>query len=447
LRRDAWALAIEALRGVETRRLNERLALMAASKQLRINDPHTIGLGHKLVLETIRRQNLIDCIINYVARHRNIWNFRPEIRAFLRLYTYRVKFAGIDSYEKAARIAGLARSIIGWRRLLDVEEFLGSLLSLNLKELYIDRSDSEKTSLRMFQPHWFVKYCFRLLGRHQAIQYFKSTLSNPPTYVRINTLKLSEKESLEKLSQEGFLLERVEGLKYTYKVINRQQPLIRTSSFKKGLFYIQDKASCLAAQIASPERDMTVLDLCSAPGAKTTYLAQQMENQGTIIAVDYSKRRMKIWKNAISRMGVDNTRPLIGDACNPLPLRKTKVDLVVLDPPCTSTGAFSRMPSAKWRLSKRSVKRMAGVQWKMLTNCADHLEEGGSLVYSTCSVTVEENEMLIERFLRLKPEFILVETQPRIGFPGLRGLTYCQRLYPHTHECNGFFVAKLAKID
>jgi 16S rRNA (cytosine967-C5)-methyltransferase len=213
------------------------------------------------------------------------------------------------------------------------------------------------------------------------------------------------------------------------------------------MFYIQDKASCLAAEVASPKRDMTVLDLCSAPGAKTTYLAQQMENLGTIFSIDYSRRRMSVWKKTINKMGVDNARPLIGDTCNPLPIGNTKVDLVVLDPPCTSTGAFSRMPSAKWRLSKRSVKRMAGVQWKMLTNCVGHLREGGCLVYSTCSITVEENEMLIERFLRLNPEFTLVETKPRIGFSGLRGLNYCQRLYPHTHECNGFFIAKLKKTN
>jgi 16S rRNA (cytosine967-C5)-methyltransferase len=88
---------------------------------------------------------------------------------------------------------------------------------------------------------------------------------------------------------------------------------------------------------------------------------------------------------------------------------------------------------------------MAELQWKMLNNCAAYVKEDGSLVYSTCSITVEENELLVERFLKLNPDFRLVETEPRIGMPGLRGLSDCQRLYPHVHLCNGFFIAKLER--
>jgi len=143
-------------------------------------------------------------------------------------------------------------------------------------------------------------------------------------------------------------------------------------------------------------------------------------------------------------MGVEIAVPIIADARQQLPMR-FEADLVVLDPPCTSTGAFSRVPSAKWRLTRRSVEHMAGVQWEMLLACADHVKEGGSLVYSTCSVTLEENEVLIERFLKWCSEFRLVEAVPRMGVSGFRGQAECQRLYPHIHGCNGFFVAKLLK--
>jgi 16S rRNA (cytosine967-C5)-methyltransferase len=86
---------------------------------------------------------------------------------------------------------------------------------------------------------------------------------------------------------------------------------------------------------------------------------------------------------------------------------------------------------------------MAGIQWSMLNNCTEYVKEGGFLVYSTCSVTLEENEMLIERFLKWHPDFALTEASPRIGLPGLRGQSQSQRLYPHLHQCNGFFIAKL----
>jgi len=161
-------------------------------------------------------------------------------------------------------------------------------------------------------------------------------------------------------------------------------------------------------------------------------------------SLDYSKRRMKVWKRETKRMGVKIAVPMLADMRKPLPT-KLLADLVILDPPCTSTGTFSRMPYAKWRLTRRSIVSMAGIQWEMLKTCGNYVGDGGYLVYSTCSITVEENEMLVERFLKWHPEFTMVETSPRIGLPGLRGQTACQRLYPHIHECNGFFVAKLLK--
>lgn len=443
--RDAWALAVEALCRIELRKLSERLALARASRELGIRGSSATGLAHKLVWEAVRRQNFIDYMINCALRPNSIYDFEPAVRAFLRLYTYEVKIRGQGSYERAARIAKIGRSILGWRRLHEAEEALGVLLGLKLREALKGLSDPERLSLEMFQPYWFVKYCLKLLGRHEALQYFSRALSSTPTYIRVNTLKAAEEEALETASHEDIALEKVEGLLHTYKVVSAKQPLVRTSSFSNGLFYIQDKASCLAAEVAAPEAGMTVIDVCAAPGAKTTYLAQLMENRGIIHSLDYSARRMRVWKGEIERMGVNIAKPVIADAYNSVPLHNVKGDLVVLDPPCTSTGAFSRMPSAKWRLTKRSIRNMASIQWKMLNNCVELVKEGGSLVYSTCSITLEENEVLIERFLKWNPEFTVVEAKPRIGLPGLRGLTSSQRLYPHIHECNGFFIAKLEK--
>jgi 16S rRNA (cytosine967-C5)-methyltransferase len=120
-------------------------------------------------------------------------------------------------------------------------------------------------------------------------------------------------------------------------------------------------------------------------------------------------------------------------------------DLVVLDPPCTSTGTFGKYPDAKWRLNKRSILRMAKIQNELVTKSIRHVKEKGFFVYSTCSITLEENEMIIKKLLTLNPEFKLMDTKPKSGLPGLRGFGKCQRLYPQIHECNGFFIAKLKK--
>ena len=145
-------------------------------------------------------------------------------------------------------------------------------------------------------------------------------------------------------------------------------------------------------------------------------------------------------------MGIKIAEPIIADACATLPFLG-EANLVVLDPPCTSTGVFAKQPSAKWRLRPKAIEKMAAIQWKIINSCAEKVASGGALTYSTCSITVEENEMIIERFLKWHLEFSLAEIAPKVGLPGLRGLTKCQRLYPQLHQCNGFFIAKLQKDE
>jgi 16S rRNA (cytosine967-C5)-methyltransferase len=143
-------------------------------------------------------------------------------------------------------------------------------------------------------------------------------------------------------------------------------------------------------------------------------------------------------------MGVTIAEPIIAYACQPLPFHM-KADVIVLDPPCTSTGVFAKLPAAKWRLTPHSIEKMTDIQWRMINNCAEQVADNGVLTYSTCSITVEENENIIERFLKTHSDFKLAKIEPKIGVPGLKGLEQCQRLYPHLHQCNGFFVAKLQK--
>lgn len=431
---------------IDRKNLNERLALALAIKKTGIRSPSARGLAHKLILETIRSQNLVDHIVNSVLEPNSVSSLPLQIRAFLRLYTYELKIRGDENYGKAVNIARTGRYVLGWRRLMKVEEALGYILGFKMERIFRGLSDEETVSLQTFQPLWFVKYCFRLLGRSESIRFLRSLISNTSTYIRINTLRMPENVLLEEIREDGVTLEKTEGLKHTFNLVSSRYPLPKTSSYKSGLFHIQDKASCLAVEVASPKPGMTVLDLCAAPGTKTSHIAQMMNNQGRIFSIDYSRRRMKVWKEESARMNVEVTTPLISDLFHPPPLQNLEADLVLLDPPCTSTGVFGRTPSAKWRLSKKSIKRSAAIQWKMINNCIELLRTDGQLIYSTCSITVEENEALIERFLKWHPEFKLVDAKPRIGLPGMRGQTLCQRLYPHIHDCNGFFVAKLQKL-
>lgn len=447
--KDAWTVAIETLSWIELQKLSERLALARTVKQLGIRDPNAVRYAYGMVVETVRRKNLIDKFVDSVLTPLEISEFNMGVQAFLRLYVYQTRIAkrwAEFDLKEAENIARLCRAILGWKSLMEVEPFLGFLLTRQLEPILEAASDEERIGLQTFHPVWFVKYCFSLLGRSDATAFLEGNVNPPPTCIRVNTLKAPEEAVLEKLAAEGVKLEKIEPLKHAYTILSAKQPLRETTSFREGLFCIQDKASCFAAEVADPQSGMTVLDVCAAPGAKTTYLAQLMRNQGAIWSVDYSRRRMQTWRREVARTGVLIAEPVLADACQPLPIA-IEADIAVLDPPCTSTGVFAKQPSAKWRITPRSIEKMAEVQWRMICNCAERVKAGGVLAYSTCSITVEENEMVIERFLKCHPEFSLAEINPQLGLPGLRGLTKCRRLYTHMHQSNGFFIAKLQKEE
>ena len=420
---------------------------MKTVKQLGVKDPSAIRFAYGLVVETTRRKNIIDKFVNSVVAPKKIGEYTMGIQAFLRLYVYQTQI--VKNWEKinlkeAENIASMGRAILGWQTMREIEPVLGFLLTKKLAPIMENLGETEKISLQTFHPTWFVEYCLKLFGHDEAVAFLNGSMKSPPGYIRVNTLAATEDTIVQKLKAEGVELEKFVPLNYTYKVLSSKKPLNALPSYAEGLFYVQDKASCFATQAANPKPGNIVFDVCAAPGAKTTFIAQLMENQGSITSVDFSAKRMKTWKKETARMGTKNAEPLVADVSMSVPL-VGKADLVILDPPCTSTGVFAKQPSSKWRLSPNSIRNMSELQLKMINNCAEKVAVGGVLAYSTCSITLEENEGIIERFLKKHPEFTLADIEPKIGMPGLLGLTKCQRLYPHIHQCNGFFIAKLQK--
>jgi 16S rRNA (cytosine967-C5)-methyltransferase len=382
LLREAWTIAIETLSWMQMRRLSEPSALARTVEQLRMRDPDAVRLARLLVYETVRRQNFIDAFVNNAINPAELGQFNLGVQAFLRLYVYQTRIARhwseID-VEEAENIVKLARYVLGWETLRSIEPFLGRLLTQGPEVVLEQKNDEARVALGTFHQTWFVEYCFRLFGRRDAIAMLESDRSPMATYVRLNTLNSERDEILKKLAEDGVEADKVKDLMFAYEVKKARHPITETSCFKEGLVYIQDKASSFAAEAATPAPSMTVLDVCSAPGGKTTYLGQLMQNDGRILSVDYSRRRMVSWKSEVKRMDVKIAEPIIADACSPLPF-EVEADLVVLDPPCTGTGIFSRLPSFKWRLTRSSVDRMAQIQWQLLDNCTEYGRPGGALV-------------------------------------------------------------------
>lgn len=440
---EALTLAIEALSWMELEGLSERSALAKASRQLGIKRLESLRLAHMIILETVKRRNFIDRIIHQEVPPKSFSGLKLGVKSFLRIYVYWVKFKK-PSLQEAVSLVRLGRKILGSKELREVELALGRLLLVDPRRTLRESGEEERVALKTGHPAWLVKYCFKSFGKPWALKFFESNERFKRVYLRINTLKGDEEDLKAKVEEEGVELEKIEGLKHVYSLRGTRKPLTKLASYRKGFFYIQDKSSCFAALATAPRPGDTVVDACAAPGGKTSLLAQLMENEGEIYSLDYSKERMDLWRREMVRMGVECAEPILCDVTKPLPL-KLEADAVILDPPCTGTGTLMKVPSMRWRLNPSMLKRFQGIQFSMLKNCSECVKVGGKLVYSTCSITLEENELLIEKFLKLHPNFALVPVEPPMGSPGFRGQSLCRRLYPHLHGSEGFFIAKMER--
>ena len=328
------------------------------------------------------------------------------------------------------------RSLMSKEWPVEVEPYLGVLRSLPLTSIEYKVEN---------YPRWYRRYVSRLLGRYDALRLLRfQDEEKPPIYLSLNTLLLPKEKILEHLERRGVeVVEdgRLPGI-FLAKRTKRIGELNQLA--RGGMLSIHDFSSFYAVAVLDVKPGDLVLDLCAAPGTKTWLAAKLMRNKGRIIAVDSSISRLQAHLRRIRRMGVKVVEDIVADITYPLPL-KIEADKVLVDPPCSSTGLFWREPSYRWSVRPRHVRMFARLQAKMLDRASRHVRRGGTLLYSTCSITLEENEMVVEDFLKTHPEYALVEVEPRIGADGMRGMPECRRLYPHRDRCNGFFLAKLLR--
>jgi 16S rRNA (cytosine967-C5)-methyltransferase len=231
---------------------------------------------------------------------------------------------------------------------------------------------------------------------------------------------------------------------------------------KNGFYIIQDEASQLIASIVDPKPGERILDACAAPGGKTTHMAQVMENQGEIHALDLSKGKLDLIEEICQRLGIKIVKTIKGNAAASLPIPQGPMfDRVLADAPCSGFGTLRKNPDLKWRRGEEDIKRLSELQFSILDNLSAYVREGGVLVYSTCTVFREENEDVVERFLNEHPEFQL-DSMDRVAsdIPACRQAGIADdksevfrpfiqngyfKTFPSQDEMDGFFAARLIK--
>jgi ribosomal RNA methyltransferase Nop2 len=289
----------------------------------------------------------------------------------------------------------------------------------------------------------------------QAIEFFEANEVPRPVTIRTNTLRTRRRDLAQALVNRGVNLEPIgKWTKDGLQVFESSVPIGATPEYLAGHYMLQAASSFLPVLALAPQPDERVLDMASAPGGKTTHLAALMRNTGVVFANDATKARTKSLAANVHRLGCTNVV-----VCNYDGREFPKViggfDRVLLDAPCSGTGVISKDASVKVNKSERDFALLSHLQKQLILCALDSVspasKTGGFVVYSTCSVTIDENEAVVDYALRKRPHVRLVETGldfGRAGYTSYRGRTFhesvglTRRFYPHAHNMDGFFVAK-----
>jgi ribosomal RNA methyltransferase Nop2 len=297
-----------------------------------------------------------------------------------------------------------------------------------------------------------------LFSPAECVEFMDASDRPRPLVIRTNTLKITRKDLMDALGKRGVNLEAIEWSKVAIKVIESTVPIGATPEYLAGYYMLQAASSLCPVVALDPQADEKILDMSAAPGGKTTYISQLMKNSGTVIANDLKPQRQKATVANMHRMGVKNAIVCCYDG-RKIPQNFKGFDRVLLDAPCSGLGVIARDQTVKLQRTIKDIQRIAHLQKELLCAAVDAVDpksqKGAVIVYSTCSVSVEENEQVIEYILR-KRHVRLVDTGLDVGRPGYTrhkerrfhpSLALTRRFYPHVHNMDGFFVAKLVKYE
>jgi 16S rRNA (cytosine967-C5)-methyltransferase len=397
--------------------------------------PADRGLCHELVCGVVRWQATLDCLISRKtdpARQQ-----RPALKNLLRLGLYQIFWLDrIPPHAAVHETVELAKHTGYGAQAGFINAVLRSYLreAEDIKKILADMKVSQP-ALGWSHPDWLVDKWRARFGDASTRSLLEWNNTPPKTYARVNALKFCEGE----MKDAGDLLARwrEEGVEYDFIArdwtgenlafeLKAHPPLAGLETFQRGWFYVQDPSTLLAPFLLAPQPGEAVLDLCAAPGGKTTFIAQQMENRGTVVAGDLEPQRLKLVRDNCRRLGVTCVEFRESAA-----VTETAFDRVLVDAPCSNSGVLRRRVDLRWRIQPAEIQRLRTVQLDLLGQAAARLKPGGTLVYSTCSLEPEENSQVTNQFLTAQPGFRLDSER---------------QLLPFADGVDGAYVARLKRV-
>jgi len=428
---------------------------------------------YNIVKGTVRNYLRIDFCISLFS-NKKIENIDFPVLNILRMGIYQLAFMDkVPSYSAVDESVKIAKKSISLYSSKFVNAILRKVSSIPDINTYIEKrlknikkDEIKKISIWYSFPKWLIEYWIENYGNKKTVLICKSLNENPHVYLRFNKNKITREELIKKIgiklrnirldslkiktmpgSAVGNV--RVESDNYTKDYILSEDVLedsievlsirdiLETDIYRKGLVSVQDLSSQIAVKyFLKPEKGEKVLDVCAAPGGKTTYIAQLMENEGEIISVDISKGRLRLLEENLERLNIKNVRIVAADAAKPDFLNIYKeilsnenlehpgevfdgnnnsskstvglFDKILVDAPCSAFGTISKNPDVKYNKKKEDLIRLSDISCRILSNCDKYLKAGGKVVFYTCTISPIENQMVIEKFIeRFKGKYEL----------------------------------------
>ena len=441
----AREIALKALYKIEKEDAYSNIALNQVLKENKNIDERDVGLISELVYGTITWKLTLDEIIkkysNIKLKKISVW-----ILNILRMGIYQIIF--LDKIPKSAAVnesVNLAKRYGHKSSSNFVNAILRKVSVNDYKELEEIKDDKERISKTTSMPMWIIEELLKQKDIKEVEEICKNSNLKPNTTIRMNKLKTNKKELEEKLLKRK--IEYLEGSLEDFFVLKKVKNIENIDLFKEGFFTVQDEGAGLIVDVLDPREDEYILDACSSPGGKTTYIAEKMKNKGKIEAWDIHEHRVKLVQNAAKRLGINIIQAKTQDATEFNQDLVGKFDKILLDVPCLGLGVIKRKPDIKWKRKKEDIEEITKIQKAILNNCSKYLKKKGELVYSTCSILKEENEDIIEGFLKENSQFeFCKENEKNYGNIVIFGeKDKYINIYP-SNENDGFFICKLRKM-
>lgn len=394
------------------------------------------ALCHELVLGVLRRQLWLDRLIEHYA-NRKVAGLDEAVRIVLRIGLYQLRFL---SRVPASAAVNESVNLVHLARLRSAGSLVNAVLRRATREPEIDPLSNiddplERLSVETSHPIWLLKRWSDAFGSVEAEALARANNESAPTAFRVVQVRASEDDVVRRLREVGAELTPSAVAPGAWRV-RGAGPLLGELA-ASGAVYLQDEASQLVASLLGVEPGERVLDLCAAPGSKTTQIADLARDSAVIVASDLYGHRLRTLLSSAQLQGLRGIRCLALDGLKSLPFQEGTFDRVLVDAPCSGTGTLRRNPEIRWRISPADILDLAGRQKQLLFNAARVVKPGGRLIYSTCSVEPDENEDVVQSFLENSKTFQRVELKVD---DSLRTSSGAARTWPQRQGTDGFFL-------